>query len=78
MTAKTTKFVSRSPNQVLCIRPSRPQIVEGIVVPVPGQHIRFEQGEYETSDVKEIKFIREHRLFGGAIIEDKKADAAAE
>lgn len=72
-----TKFISRCSNQVLTIKPSRVQNVDGIVVPVPGEHIRFNNGEYETDEKKEIDFIKKHRLFGNAIFEDKKQAAEA-
>jgi hypothetical protein len=75
---KKVKFVSRCPNQVLCMKPARQQIIEGMAIPVPGEHIRFENGEFVTSDPKEIKYIREHRFFGNVIIEDKKAASEAE
>ncbi|GIO13539.1 hypothetical protein J19TS2_30940 [Cohnella xylanilytica] len=70
------KYQSRCHNQVLCIKPARNSIVDGIVVPVPGEHIRFENSEYETDDKKKIDFIERHRLFGTAIVrvdEPKKA-----
>lgn len=69
------KFIARCQNQVLCMKPNRVQIIDGITVPVPGQHIRFENGEVETTDKEEIAFIRKHRLFGGQIFEDKKTAA---
>lgn len=49
--------------------PNRVQVLDGIPVPTPGRHIQFNRGEYETTDNKEIKFIRDHRLFGVAIVE---------
>jgi len=70
------KFMSKCENLVLCIKPNRNQIVDGIVVPVPGEHIRFNAGEYETSEKKEIDFIKKHRLFGSQITEIKRSDAA--
>ncbi|QHT60669.1 hypothetical protein GXP70_12440 [Paenibacillus lycopersici] len=70
------KFSSRCPNQVLCMVPARNSIVDGILVPVPGQNIRFEHGEYETNSKKEVDFIRAHRLFGNAIIEVKGGESA--
>lgn len=74
------KYQSRCPNQVLCMKPARNSIIDGIVVPVPGEHIRFEQGEYSTDDKKKIEYLESHRLFGSAIVrvdEPKKAAAAA-
>ncbi|MFD7521436.1 hypothetical protein [Paenibacillus chitinolyticus] len=65
------KFISRCSNQVLCIKPARVQNHDGIIFPVPGEHIRFNAGEYETEDEKEIEFLRKHRLFGSSIFEDK-------
>lgn len=75
------KFQSRCPNQVLCIKPARNSIIDGIVVPVPGEHIRFEQGEFVTDDKKKIEYLESHRLFGSAIVRvdetSTKARAAA-
>jgi len=64
------KFISRCDNQVLTIKPQRNQILDGVVFPVAGEHIRFDRGQYETSDKNEIAFIRKHRLFGSQIIEE--------
>lgn len=66
---KAAKFVSKCHNQVLTVKPARTQVMDGIVIPVPGEHIRFERGEFITSDKKEIEFIRKHRLFGSTITE---------
>lgn len=74
------KYRSRCANQVLCVKPARNSIIDGIVVPVPGEHIRFENGEFSTDDKKKAEFIENHRLFGNAIVrvdEPKKAAAAA-
>lgn len=72
-----TKFLSECTNQILCMKPARNTVQDGIVIPVPGEHIRFENGEYETADKVEIEFIRKHRLFGSKITEvtDKKPPA---
>jgi len=74
---KMAVFRSRCENQVLCIKPARIQIVDGIAVPVPGEHIRFERGECvldDKEDKEKIAFIRKHRLFGTAIVEVRKSD----
>lgn len=65
------KFISRCSNQVLTMKPQRTQIIDGIVLPVPGEHIRFENGEYTTNDKKEIEFLKKHRLNGSAFFEDQ-------
>jgi hypothetical protein len=70
-------FQSRCPNQVLCMKPARNSIIDGIVVPVPGEHIRFENGEYESSDKDKIAYLKRHPLFGTAIIEVKARDKVA-
>jgi hypothetical protein len=70
-------FLSRCPNQVLTIKPARKQIVEGEVIPVPGQRVSFENGRFETTDKTELEFLRKHRLNGSAFFEDKKADKPA-
>jgi hypothetical protein len=71
------KFLSKCPNQVICMKPNRVQIYDGIPMPVQGQHIRFNNGEYEATDKKEIEFIRKHSLFGRCIteIEEIKVEA---
>ncbi len=63
------KFLSKCQNQAICMKPSRVQIYDGIAVPVPGQRILFNNGEYETADKKEIDFLRKHSLFGRGITE---------
>lgn len=66
------RFISRCDNHVLTIRPQRTQVLDGIVQPVQGEHIRFESGEYDTTEDREIQFIRNHRLFGSQIFEATK------
>jgi hypothetical protein len=61
------KFISKCENQVLTIKPNRQSVQDGIVIHVPGEHIRFQNGEFETTDKKEIEFIKNHRLYGNAI-----------
>ena len=72
------KFLSKCPNQVLCVKPNRVQIADGIAMPVTGEHIRFNNGEFETEDKKEIEFLRKHRLFGFEIteVEEPKTEKA--
>lgn len=75
------KFISRCRNQVLTIKPQRTQIFDGIAQPVPGEHIRFENGELTVDDrseegKKQSEFIRNHRFFGTQIFEEKKAKGA--
>lgn len=72
------KFISRCANQVLCMRPKRVQIIDGIAQTVEGQHIRFENGEVQTEDKQEIMFIRKHRLFGSGIFEEKASGQMAQ
>lgn len=75
------KFISRCRNQVLTIKPQRTQIFDGIAQTVPGDHIRFENGEFTVDErseegKKKADFIRGHRLFGNQIFEEKKAKGA--
>jgi homoserine trans-succinylase len=63
------KYVSKCENQVLTIKPNRNQIVDGIVVSVPGEHVRFHNNEYETDDKKIIDWLSKHRLKGTAFVE---------
>lgn len=58
------KFVSKCHNQVLTMKPKRNQIVDGMVMVVEGEHIRFDRFEYTTEDQREIDFIRKHKLYG--------------
>lgn len=72
------KFIAKCQNQVLCMKPKRNQTVNGLTEVVEGQHIRFENGEVETSNKDEIAFIRKHRLFGNQIFEETvKEDVTA-
>lgn len=72
------KFISKCQNQVLCMKPKRHQVLDGITQVVEGQHIRFENGEFETANKDEITYIRKHRLFGNQIFEEKPAEEAAQ
>jgi hypothetical protein len=63
------KFLSKCPNQVICMHPTRRQIVDGVPVVIPGKCIEFANGEYETTDKKEIDFLKKHKLNGPAITE---------
>ncbi|WP_127532739.1 hypothetical protein [Paenibacillus kobensis] len=73
------KFISYCDNHVLCIKPDRQVVVDGIPVLQPGEHIRFNNGVYETNDKTETEFIRKHWLFGSKITEvtEEKAKSAA-
>lgn len=70
------KFISKCANQVLCMKPKRLQVIDGIAQTVEGQHIRFNNGEVQTDDKQEIAFIRKHRLFGTSIFEEKVEQVA--
>lgn len=77
------KFISKVSNQVLTIKPQRTQVIDGIVQPIPGEHIRFQNGEYECNEKsaegkKHAEFIRNHRLFGSRIFEEKAVGKDAE
>lgn len=74
------KFLSKSDNHVLCMKPATKTVIDGVVLPQPGEHIRFNSGEYETGDKKEVDFIRNHPLFGSKIteVEAPKKQQAAE
>lgn len=63
------KFVAKCHNQVLTMKPKRNQIVDGMVMVVEGEHIRFDRHEYATSDQREINYLRNHILYGNAITE---------
>lgn len=72
------KFLSKCSNQILCMVPNRVQVVDGIMMPVPGKRIEFVNGEYETTDKQEMAFIKKHRLYGSAITEAEEIKAAGE
>lgn len=63
------KFLSKCENQVLTMKPNRVQIYDGIAMSVPGKHIRFYRGEFQTVNEDEIEFIRNHRLYNVTITE---------
>lgn len=60
------KFISKCHNQVLTIKPHRVQVVDGISIAVPGEHVRFSNGEFDTDDKKIIDWLSKHRLNGTA------------
>ena len=66
---KPVKFVAKCHNQILTMKPKRNQIVDGMVMVIEGEHIRFDRFEYTTSDPKEINFIRNHKMFGFGVAE---------
>lgn len=63
------KYISKCHNQVLTIKPNRPQVIDGIVVAIPGEHVRFSNSEFDTEDKKTIDFLSKHRLNGTAFAE---------
>jgi hypothetical protein len=63
------KFISKYENHVLCVKPNRVAVQDGIAMQVPGEHIRFNKFEFETTDKKEIAFLKKHALYGVAITE---------
>jgi hypothetical protein len=71
------KYQSWCPNQILGMVPNRQSIVDGIVLPVPGKRIQFENGQYETNDEKEIEFIESNWLYGSKIVKVTAVKAKA-
>lgn len=69
MVVGPVKFIAKCHNQVLTMKPKRNQIVDGMVIVIEGEHIRFDRFEYITEDPREIEFIRNHRFFGLEITE---------
>ena len=63
------KYVSKCHNLVLTIKPKRTQILEGIVYAVPGEHVRFSNFEYETTDKKVVEWLAQHPLKNTAFSE---------
>jgi len=65
-------FMSRFAGHVLVMQPAGVrQDADGTVTSIPGKRIEFQNGRYETSDPKELKFIRNHRDFNLFIFEEK-------
>lgn len=62
------RFIAKCQNQVLTVKPTRRTIVDGVAVVTPGEHIKFDRGEYVTEDKKEIAFLQKHRLYGVAFV----------
>lgn len=60
------KFLSKCHNQVLTIKPNRMQVIDGVSISVPGEHVRFSNGEFDTEDKKVIDWLGKHRLNGTA------------
>lgn len=56
------RYISKCKNLVLCMKPNRVKIAEGMTETVPGEHVRFSGHEYETDDKKIIDWLGKHRL----------------
>lgn len=63
------KFISKFENHIVCVKPDRQQVVDGIIVNIQGEHIRFNKNEYATKDPKIIEFLRSKDTFGVEIVE---------
>lgn len=68
------KYVSKCHNLTLCVKPNRNQIIDGIVVAIPGEHVRFSRNEFETKDKKTIEFLDKHNLNGSAFTKVNESD----
>jgi hypothetical protein len=53
----------------MTVKPDIKREVNGEILREPAQVIRFSDGNYETTDVKEIAFIKRHSDFGVNIFE---------
>ena len=71
------KYVSKCNNLVLTIKPNRNQVMDGIVITVPGEHVRFNNHEYETSDKQIIVWLKNHTLLGTAFTETTGTEQVA-
>jgi len=60
----TVRFISKYLNLKIVSKPSYNKEVEGRVIVVPGEAVRFSQGVYETSDLEVIKFLEARPEFG--------------
>lgn len=65
------KYISKCHNLVLTMKPNRMQIVDGMAISVPGEHVRFSNSEFDTEDKKTIEFLGKHRLKGTAFTESQ-------
>jgi hypothetical protein len=61
---KPVKFVSKYKNYEIVEKPSFIRVENGIPYVVYGKRYEFGDGTYETSDPKEIEFLRKHKFFG--------------
>ena len=64
------KFISTYKDLTLVVKPGDRTYINHRLVIEKGRRIKFAHGEYRTEDPGEIKFIKEHRLFGNQIFED--------
>lgn len=58
------RFVSKYAELKLVMQPSESFVERGRTVVKDGKHIRFRNGTYETTDQKEIKWLKNHPNFG--------------
>lgn len=66
---KAAKFLSKYLALKIVVRPTRSKEMDGQIISVDGESIRFVDGVYETSDPKEIEFLEARPEFkSGTII----------
>jgi hypothetical protein len=75
------KFISRFKEHVIVFKHRINQVINGISVPISGDHIEFKNGEYATEDKDKIDFLKAKPYYGIDIWEEKgskeiKAEAA--
>lgn len=58
------KFVSKFSELSLTMIPTDREIVRGKIVTHQGKHIRFHRNEYNTTDQKEIAWLKQHPNYG--------------
>jgi hypothetical protein len=71
------KFLSKYRNHKLIVEPTRMIVQDGMAYSQPGKMIEFHDFSYETTDKKEISFLRGHKLFGSTVFEDKQPTEGA-
>lgn len=64
----TVRYVSRYLNLTIVRKASYTKEVDGRVVHIPGESIRFQEGTYETSDPSVVEFLDKRPEFGDIFI----------
>jgi len=66
---KKVRFVTKYENYIFIVSPASKKEVNGVVIPIPGKTIKFNNHEYITSDPVEIRALRDNQFFGMDFVE---------